>query len=86
MNKPDKPVILTRPEVSKLPIGSVVRQHTLDKYGYPQTLDIYIMKVKGKKAYCYRTWDYKWEETYLRSFKEDDPYRYYELVKRGDEE
>lgn len=81
----DRPVILTRSEVSKLPIGSVVRQHSLDKYGYPQTLDIHIRLVKGKRTYCFREWDGRWGETYLRSFKEDDPYRYYELIQKGEE-
>ena len=75
---------LTRKDISKLPIGSIIREHSVDRYGYPQWIDVHVQKVKGVRTYLYRDYRGMYCRYYLKSYKEGDINRYYELIKRGD--
>ena len=83
--RPTKMKVLTTKEIRELPEGSIVREHSLDKYKYPQYLDIIVAHRDGKVKFYYQRYDGMRVETKLRSFKPDDPYRYYELIKEGNE-
>lgn len=76
---------ITRREIGKLPIGSIVRVHSLDRYGSQQYLDMYILSDRHGRGYYYRDYRGLYQKHYIPSFKENDAYRYYELIKRGDE-
>ena len=82
--RPTKMKVLTTKEIRELTEGSIVREHSLDKYGYPQYLDITVEHRDGKVKFYYYNGDGRRVETKLRSFKPDDPYRYYELIKKGE--
>ena len=74
--------IITRKDAAKLPIKSVIREHSLDRYKYPQTLDLTKLKDGG---WYYREYTGHYRPYKLRSFRADDPYRFYELIKEGDD-
>ena len=71
--------LLTRQEIRDLPEYSIIRQHSFGKFGYKQVLDIYVLNIHGVRKYCYKRYDGKWEETFLRRNAR------YELIKRGNE-
>lgn len=73
--------IITPQEVRKLPEGSKVREHSVDRWGYPQYLDLVIDRSKGFRL-LFRDYYGMRQERKLRYFKPNDNYRYYELIER----
>ena len=76
-------ILETLDEIRALPDGSIVRWHSLDKYGGPQWLDVTVNHKKGKAVFTFQRYDGQLEEIKLRQYKPDDQYRYYELRRRG---
>lgn len=75
--------VITPQEVRKLPEGSKIREHSLDRSGYPQYLDLTVDRSKGFRL-LFRDYYGMLQEQKIKYFKPDDRYRYYELIERKD--
>lgn len=76
--------VLTAEEVRELPLGSTVRIHSVDKYGYPQYIDMKVVqKGKHKEFECFDYLTGQWIRQKIRKMPENDAYRYYELKDMG---